>query len=174
MHRIDTGQSFQVKEFYNSRPNISFGSFQHMAEALFSEIPYDFYWNSEKYGSWVAALQAGACNCVDGANALLALANTCGFSGHLEHGTWNGLGHVYAVINGKKMDTTGWQNRRDWNGVSAGSPSNMKIGENKTVNVNIDMTGATFYGEDDFKQTMEDIAHEVMRKEVNASITVGI
>jgi len=175
MHRIDTGESFQVKEFYNSQPNISFSSFQSMAEALFSAIPYDFYWNSDKYGSWVAALQAGACNCWDGAHAILALANTCGFSGHIEHGTWNGLGHVYAVINGKKMDTTGWQNRRDWNGVSAGSPSNMKIGgENKTVNVNIDMTGATFYGEDDFRQTMEDIAQEVMRKEVNASITVGI
>ena len=174
MHRIDTGMAFKVKEFYTSQPQISWGSFQQMAEALFSAIPYDFYWNSDKYGSWQAALQAGACNCWDGAHAILALANTCGFSGHIEHGTWNGLGHVYAVINGKKMDTTGWQQRRDWNGVAAGSPSNMKFGENKTVHINVDMTGATIIGEEDFRDKMEDIAHEVLRKEINTSVTVGI
>ena len=72
------------------------------------------------------------------------------------------------------MDTTGWQQRRDWNGVSAGSPSNMKVGgESKTYNVNIDMSNATFYGEDDFREKMETIAHDVLRREINTSITVG-
>ena len=174
MHRIPTGQSFKVKEFYNSQPQISFASFQHMAEALFSAIPYEYYFNSDAHGSWVGALQAGSCNCYDGANALVALAATCGFSGHTQGGTWNGIPHVYAVINGKKMDTTGWQQRRDWNGVAAGSPPNMKVGgESKTYNVNIDMSNATFYGEDDFREKMETIAHDVLRKEVNTSITVG-
>ena len=123
MGSIDTGLAFKVKEFENGRPNISFGSFQRMAEALFSAIPYDFYYNSDKHGSWVNALLAGSCNCYDGANALIALARTCGFDGSIAHGTWNGIPHVYAVINGKKMDTTGWQQRRDWNGVAAGAPT---------------------------------------------------
>lgn len=176
MHRIDTGETFKVKEFYNSQPSISFSSFQHMAEALFSAIPYEFYYNSEGHGSWQAALQAGSCNCYDGANALIALAATCGFSGHTQSGTWNGIPHIYAVINGKKMDTTGWQQRRDWNGVSAGSPSNFKGigGETKTTNVTIDMTGSTFIGMEDFEDKMEEVAQRVLGEEVNTSITLGI
>ena len=175
MHRIDTGTAFKVKEFYNSRPQISFGSFQKMAEALFSAVHYDFYYNSDKYGSWQAALQAGACNCYDGANALIALASTCGFSGTLGSGTWNGIPHVFAIINGKKMDTTSWQNRGNWDGVAAGSPSGFKgFGENKTVNVNIDMRDSTFNGEADFENKMRDVAKKVMSEEVNTSITIGI
>lgn len=176
MHRIDTGETFKVKEFYNSQPSISFSSFQHMAEALFSAIPYEFYYNSEGHGSWQAALQAGSCNCYDGANALIALAATCGFSGHTQSGTWNGIPHIYAVINGKKMDTTGWQQRRDWNGVSAGSPPNYKptSSGNKVTNVNIDMSGTTIYGMDDFEGRMEEIAQRVLGEEVNTSITLGI
>ena len=175
MHRIDTGMAFKVKEFYNSQPSISFGSFQSMAEALFSAIPYEFYYNSDAHGNWVNALYAGSCNCYDGANAIIALASTCGFSGHMESGTWNGIPHVYAVINGKKMDTTGWQNRRDWNGVSAGGPPHMKnTGGDKIVNITVDMSNSTFNGEDDFENRMRDVAQRVMREEVNTSITVGI
>lgn len=124
MGRINTGLAFKVKEFENGKPSISFASFQRMGEALFSAIPYKFYYDSDWMGSWQAAIQAGACNCWDGAHALLALARTCGFNGSIAHGTWNGYPHVYAIINGKKMDTTGWQQRRDWNGVSAGAPRN--------------------------------------------------
>ena len=176
MHRIDTGETFKVKEFYNSQPNISFSSFQHMAEALFSAIPYDFYYNSDKYGSWQAALQAGSCNCYDGANALIALAATCGFSGSMAHGTWNGIPHVYAIINGVKMDTTGWQQRRSWAGVSAGSPPNYKptSSGDKVTNVTIDMSGTTIYGMDDFEDKMEEVAQRVLGKEVNTSIFVGV
>jgi len=176
MGRIDTGQNFKVKEFYNSQPNISFASFQSMAEGLFSAIPYDFYYNSDKHGSWVNALYAGSCNCYDGANALIALASTCGFSGHMEHGTWNGIPHVYAVINGKKMDTTSWQQRRNWDGVSAGSPPNYREskGGDKVTNVTIDMSGTTIYGIDDFEGKMEEVAQRVLGEEVNTSITLGI
>lgn len=176
MHRIPTGQSFQVKEFYDSTPSISFSSFQSMAEALFSAIPYEFYYNSDAHGSWQAALEAGSCNCYDGASALIALAATCGFSGSMQSGTWNGIPHIFAVINGKKMDTTSWQQRRDWNGVSAGSPPNFKgnTNESKVTNINIDMSNSTFYGEDDFKEKIETIAHEVMEREITTSITVGI
>lgn len=120
MGYIDTGMSFKVNEFENGRPSISFDSFEKMARALFSTIKYDFYYNSDKTGSWVTALQTGAVNCWDGAHALIALAKTCGFSGSIAHGTWNGIPHVYAVINGKKMDTTSMSNRGNWEGVAAG------------------------------------------------------
>jgi hypothetical protein len=173
MHRIPTGQSFKVKEFYNSQPQISFDSFRKMAEALFSAIPYEFYYNSEGHGNWVNALQAGSCNCFDGANALIALAATCGFSGHTESGTWNGIPHVYAVINGKKMDTTGWQNRRDWNGVSAGGPSRMSMGNTTEISVTVDMSGATIYGIDDLNSHIEEGVNRVMEEKINPSIVVG-
>ena len=175
MHRIPTGQTFKVKEFYNSQPQISFSSFQRMAEALFSAIPYEYYFNSDAHGSWVGALEAGSCNCYDGANALVALAATCGFSGHTQGGTWNGIPHVYAVINGKKMDTTGWQQRRDWNGVAAGSPSSMKgFGNTTEIKVTVDMTNSNIYGIDDLNSHIEEGVNRVMEEKINPSNIIGV
>jgi len=83
---------------------------------------------------------------------------------------------VYAIINGVKMDTTGWQQRRDWNGVAAGSPPRYRgnSGGDKVTNVNIDMSNTTVYGMDDFEGMMEEVAQRVLGEEVNTSITLGI
>jgi hypothetical protein len=136
---IPTNANFKVGEFENSTPKISFDAFVSMAEDLFSAVPYAFYYDSEKYGSWQNALAHGECNCSDGADALLAFASTCGFSGSKVHGTWvdpdgTTYGHFYTVINGKKMDTTGWQQRRSW---SAGSPPTGSGGSNTYGDVNV-------------------------------------
>lgn len=129
MGYIDSGLAFKVKEFENGRPNISFDSFVKMAEALFSVIGYDYYFDSAKTGSWVTALQSGSVNCSDGADALLALAATCGFSGSKVHGSWKGTGHFWTVINGKTMDTTAFQKGYGWTGPaqSGAGPVEFKI-----------------------------------------------
>ncbi|MBQ9026200.1 MAG: hypothetical protein IJ104_07500 [Methanobrevibacter sp.] len=120
---IDSGMAFKVKEFENGRPKISFDSFRKMAEALFSTITYDFYYDSDKTGSWVTALQTGSVNCSDGADALIALAHTCGLSAYKQHGHWNQFGHFYAMVEGHKMDTTGWQQRRTWTPSASAGPT---------------------------------------------------
>lgn len=109
-----TGLAFKVRDFETGTPNISFDSFVKMAEAVFSIVPYDHYYDSEKYGSWQNAIAAGKCNCSDGADALLALAATCGFSGSKVHGYWGKEGHFWTEINGKHMDTTAFQKGYGW------------------------------------------------------------
>ena len=109
-----TGLAFKVRDFETGTPNISFDSFVKMAEAVFSIVPYDHYYDSEKYGSWQNAIAAGSCNCSDGADALLALAATCGFSGSKVHGYWGKEGHFWTEINGKHMDTTAFQKGYGW------------------------------------------------------------
>lgn len=111
---IDTGLAFKVKDFIGGTPHISFDSFKKIGEALFRAIPYDHYCDSEKYGSWQNAIAAGACNCSDGADALLALARTCGFSGEKVHCYWDGEGHFCTRINGEILDTTAMQQRGMW------------------------------------------------------------
>ena len=112
---IDTGLSFQVKDFENGKPHISWESFVRIATAVASAIPYDFYYNSDKYGSWQNALAHGAWNCYDGASAMVALANACGYGGSVFcGGSWNGVGHCWAHINGHTFDTTALRNRGGW------------------------------------------------------------
>ena len=119
-----------------------------MAESLFSAIPYDFYYNSDKYGSWQNALANGVCNCWDGANALIAFARTCGFDGYIAHGSWDGIPHVWTVINGKTMDTTAWQGGYGWSSPKVSgspniysSPSSSRDNYNGNVTVNINIYG---------------------------------
>lgn len=114
---IQTGLAFKVKDFASGTPNISFSAFKQIGAALFapgSGIPYDHYCDSEKYGSWQNAIAAGRCNCSDGADALLALARTCGFSGEKVHCYWDGEGHFCTRINGEILDTTAMQQRGMW------------------------------------------------------------
>lgn len=177
MGYIDTNTNFKVKEFLNGDPQISFGEFKSMAEALFSAIPYDFYYDSAKCGNWVDALRSGSVNCSDGADALVALAHTCGFSAYKQHGHWNGLGHFYAIVNGQKMDTTGWQQRRTWTpSASAGSPSrNSDIGSttNNSYNISVVIEG-DMYGVDDLEAKIEEGTEKAMAKVVNPSVSIGI
>ena len=174
---IDTNTNFKVKRFLNGQPNVSFEEFKRMAEALFSAIQYDFYMDSSKCGNWVAALQTGSVNCYDGTNALLALARTCGFSGSMAHGSWNGVPHVWAVINGQKMDTTGWQKRRTWTpSASAGSPSgNMDIGNttNNSITVSVRIEGDV-YGVDDLDSKIQSGVKKGMAEAMNTSNIIGV
>ena len=58
---------------------------------------------------------AGAFNCWDGTNIVLALASAFGFSGSRGHGTWNGIGHVWADIPGLGIiDPTAIQQNRSF------------------------------------------------------------
>ena len=174
---IDTNTNFKVKRFLNGQPNVSFGEFKSMAEALFSAIQYDFYFDSSKCGNWVDALRSGSVNCYDGTSALLALARTCGFSGSMVHGSWDGVPHVWAVINGQKMDTTGWQKRKTWTpSASAGSPSgNMDIGNttNNSITVSVRIEGDV-YGVDDLDGKIQGGVEKGLAKAMNPSNIIGI
>ena len=150
-----------------------------MAEAIFSRIPYKFYYDSSWKGSWLGALQSGACNCYDGACALIAFANACGFQGNLVHGTWTdpdgtSYGHVWASINGIKMDTTGWQNRGTWTpSSSAGANPNPPKANQGDVNLTVVIEGDV-YGIDDLNSKIEDGASRVLEKHFNKSHTIGV
>lgn len=126
---------FKVGQFENGTPNIDFGTFLRIAEAVFSQISYSFYMNSEKYGSWQAAARAGAMNCSDGTDFLLAIAAACGFHGTKVHGHWNNIGHFWAEINGKKMDTTGFTLGKGWSpseSHAGPSPNAMAVTDENT------------------------------------------
>ena len=112
---IDTGLSFYVKDFENGSPNISWESFVRIATAVASAIPYELYYNSEKYGSWQNAIAHGGWNCFDGASAMVALANACGYGGYVDCGLkWGSFGHCAAIINGYTFDTTALRQRGGW------------------------------------------------------------
>lgn len=88
---------------------------------------YDKYFDSNFGDDPVAALRAGAFNCWDGTNIVLAIARAFGFEGSRGHGTWNGIGHVWANIPGLGIiDPTAIQNRGSFTssavkGYNAGS-----------------------------------------------------
>ena len=182
---IPTGLAFQVKEFHDSNPNISFSSFQSMAEAIFNAIPYDLYMNSDKTGDWLSAMRSGAVNCWDGAHALIAFANTCGFSGSIAHGSWDGVPHVWAMINGKKMDTTGWQQRKDWAPSSSygGPPSSWRHGNNNSTvfggssNSSTEVTviiEGDVYGVDDLDAKIRQGVNKGLNEVINENNAIGI
>lgn len=76
---------------------------------------YDKYFNSKFGENPVSALMAGAFNCWDGTNIVLAIARAFGFEGSRGHGTWNGIGHVWADIPGLGIiDPTAIQNQRSF------------------------------------------------------------
>lgn len=179
---IPTNADYKVGDFENGTPKISFGAFQSMAESIFSVIPYKFYYDSNWKGSWLGALQAGACNCSDGAEALIAFAEACGFSGYKQHTTTKGgIGHFYAVINGKAMDTTHFQNSGSWTPLGgAGIPTRSATPSagvypqgNKTVNVNVEISG-TVYGVDDLDSKIQESVKQGLREEFNDPYTVAI
>lgn len=109
-----TSIGFKVGDFENGTPNIDFGTFKQIAEDVFSQCDYDFYYDSDKYGSWQAAFRNGIMNCSDSTDALIALAHACGLPANKVHGHWGSVGHFWANVAGHKMDTTGWMNQRNW------------------------------------------------------------
>lgn len=177
---IATSTKFNVGEFENGSPKITFEQFKSMAEAIFNAIPYRFYFDSSWKGSWLGALQAGACNCYDGALALIAFANACGFSGSMNHGTWTDpdgstYPHVWATINGMKMDVTGWQQRKSWS--AGGNVSSVKTSKPQASNnapvVNVTING-NVYGVDDLNSQIEEGIDKGLQKHFNKSYALGV
>ena len=96
----------------------------------------------------------------------------------MEHGTWTDpdgtqYPHVWATINGKKMDTTAWQQRGSW---SAGSPTVSRTppsNTNKTpVNITINM--GDVYGVDDLNRQIEDGIDKGLQKHFNTNYAIGV
>lgn len=130
--KYQTSKGFKVKEFLNGIPKIDFATFKSMAEDVFSQIQYDFYFDSTKYGSWMNAFQHGYMNCSDSSDALIALAHACGLSASKVHGHWGNVGHFWANVAGHKMDTTGWMNQRNWTPAASHAgpaPRSMSFGD---------------------------------------------
>jgi len=182
---IPTNANYKVGDFENGQPKISFASFQSMAESIFSAIPYRHYYDSSWKGSWLGALQAGACNCSDGADALIAFASACGFGGHKVHGTWDGEGHFWAVINGKPMDTTAWQKGYGWTSPKVhgyGMPvtrTAVPHDNNQTTNNNASPTiivniNEPVYGVDELDSKIADGVDKGLQKHFNKSYAIGV
>ena len=174
---------YKVERFWNDKPSFTFEEFQRVAEAIFSQIPYRFYYDSEWKGSWLGALLSGALNCSDGAEALIALARVFGFDGYKVHTTTkDGIGHFFANINGVNMDTTNFQNSRSWSPLGgAGVPTRTSyssrgadVRAGKTVNINIDMGNAVIYSVDDLDARMEEAVKRGMRAEFNDPYTIAL
>lgn len=121
-----TQSRFKVGQFENGSPNIDFDTFRGIAEDVFSQCHYEFYYDSERYGNWITAAYHGGMNCSDSTDFLIAMARACGLPATKVHGHWNQFGHFWANVAGRKMDTTGWMQRRTWtpSASHAGSPPN--------------------------------------------------
>lgn len=178
----NVGRGYDVSRFRGGHPTFTFDEFLDTAESIFSVIPYKFYMDSNWKGNWINALMSGATNCSDGTDALIALASLFGFSGEKVHTTLgNGVGHFYAVINGRALDTTHFQNSRSWSPLggagtpvrSGGSVRNISQPQ-KTVTVNIDMSNTNIYGVDDLEAKMQEAVKKGMREEFNDAYTIAI
>lgn len=138
---------------------------------------YGSYFNSKFGDDPVAALRAGVFNCWDGANIILALARAFGFYGSMGHGSWNGIGHVWASIPGLgNIDATAIQNGYGFTSpkvsgyagtIKRGSASS-KVPDgniNKTTHneVHIHINGDV-YGIDDLNSKIEEGANRVARQ----------
>lgn len=136
---------------------------------------YDKYFDSKFNDDPVSALRAGAFNCWDGTNIVLALASAFGFSGSRGHGTWNGIGHVWANIPGLGIiDPTAIQNRGTFTssavkGYNAGGsirrsspsvPPEQKETQHNEVHIHIN---GDVYGIDDLNSKIEEGAKRVAR-----------
>lgn len=130
--KYQTSHGFKVKEFLNGTPKIDFSTFKQMAEDVFSQCHYDFYYDSNKYGSWQNAFRIGLMNCSDSSDALIAMAHSMGLPASKVHGHWGKTGHFWANVAGHKMDTTGWMNQRNWTPAASHAgpaPRGLSFGE---------------------------------------------
>ncbi len=116
-NRVSSGLTFHLKDFEDGTPRIGMNDFINMAYALVNSTSYGYYANSERYGSWLNALNHGVMNCSDGSDMLIALARTCGLPASKVHCYWGtnssgiagvagkGEGHFVARIGGRIMDS---------------------------------------------------------------------
>ncbi|WP_305554635.1 hypothetical protein [Methanobrevibacter sp. V74] len=127
-----TSIGFKVGDFENGTPKIDFSTFKRIAEDVFSQCHYEFYYDSNKYGSWQRAFAGGGMNCSDSSDALIAMAHSMGLPASKVHGHWGKTGHFWANVAGHKMDTTGWMNQRNWTPAASHAgpaPRGLSFGE---------------------------------------------
>ena len=164
--RYQTNKGFKVKDFLNGVPNISFSEFQGIAEDVFGQTQYEFYYDDDHHGNWLNAFNAGSMNCKHGAEALIALASVFGFSGEMVHGHWNQFGHYWANIAGHKMDVTGWQQRRTWTPSASAGPAPKSLGFKDLIEVLKDLLS------DDPKPNDNSISNNNEGKTISGEFTI--
>ena len=166
-----------VGKFQNS--NFPVKGNKEVAKAYIYDVikatTYGSYFNSHFGDDPVAALRAGVFNCWDGANIILAIARAFGFTGGgMGHGSWDGIGHVWASIPGLgNIDATAIQNGygftspkvKGYAGPIKRGSSKVPDGGNTTNNhneVHIHIDGPV-YGVDDLNNKIEEGAKRVAR-----------
>lgn len=118
-----------------------------------SRTSYQGYMNSKTGGDPVAAYNSGMFNCYDGALIIMALARAFGFSSSMRHGSWNGVPHVWAHVDGiGDIDATAIQQGYGFTSPKVsgiGTRSSLKPPEEESkvdkslhLTLNIDMRGA--------------------------------
>lgn len=129
---IQIPSDYHVEDFRDGKqPQLNPGNFENLLRKILTargfQNPgtYEFYYNS-RYSNQQVWDQV-RCNCFDGAEMIIEIASMLGLSGHMIHGSWNGIGHVAAMVNGQIYDMTQFQKRggifRGGSGVSFGSAS---------------------------------------------------
>lgn len=168
------GSSISVMDLANGQGNLKI--FEALAGKLIGGTKYDFYYNG-RYSD-KEALQRGAFNCWDGAEILIDLARAIGLNANMGRGSWNGYGHVWAVVNGKNFDTTAFQHGHGWTSPSvkgyAGSPFAGSVQTGSNLKVECDFTGATFIGMEDVERQMDIVAKKAFNKLVGKNIALGV
>lgn len=164
------GSSIPILDLANGKGNL--GIFEVLANRLISGTSYDFYYNG-RYSD-KEALSRKAFNCWDGAEILIHLANALGLSASMGRGTWNGYGHVWAVVNGKNFDTTAFQHGHGWTSPSVrGYAGPSTTTASSKLEVKIDMRNSSFKGIDDVEKQMENVATKVFGKFLGKNPAIG-
>lgn len=137
------------------------GSFVDAFKSVIGRMRYSHYYGTKNNGNVTDTLNSGESNCVDGALATLQLARMFGLDGKLGTTMVNGEGHAFAIIEGKIFDATAMQllGRTKAPNVrySASNPTqkDKKKESKKEINIIVDMTDSTFYGDEDFEKKAE-------------------
>ena len=74
--------------------------FKNYVYDAISKTQYQGYFNSKCGDDPIAAYNSGHFNCWDGANIVMRLASAFGFSSHRVWGSWDGIPHVWAHVDG--------------------------------------------------------------------------
>lgn len=102
-----------------------------------SRTSYAGYFDSAFGDDPIAAYNSGHFNCWDGANIVMRLASAFGLSSHRVWGSWNGIPHVWAYVDGVgDVDATAIQN-----GYGFTSPKVTGAGPLRVRNASGDLSG---------------------------------
>lgn len=74
--------------------------FKNYVYDAISKTQYQGYFNSKCGDDPIAAYNSGHFNCWDGSNIVMRLASAFGFSSHRVWGSWDGIPHVWAHVDG--------------------------------------------------------------------------